>query len=46
MCGLTGVILQTKRRRKNENEEIGRIFTELLLLIFIRRAGRTPPVSR
>ncbi len=32
MCGLTGVILQKKRRRKTENEEIGRIFTELLLL--------------
>ena len=32
MCGLTGVILQTKRRRKTEIEEIGRIFTELLLL--------------
>jgi len=32
MCGLTGVILQTKRRRKTEQEEIGRIFTELLLL--------------
>ena len=32
MCGLTGVILQTKRRRKTELEEIGRIFTELLLL--------------
>jgi len=32
MCGLTGVILQTKRRRKAEQEEIGRIFTELLLL--------------
>ncbi len=32
MCGLTGVILQTKRRRKAELEEIGRMFTELLLL--------------
>jgi len=32
MCGLTGVILQTKRRRKAEREEIGRVFTELLLL--------------
>ncbi len=32
MCGLTGVILQTKRRRKTELEEIGRVFTELLLL--------------
>jgi len=32
MCGLTGVILQTKRRRKNELEEIGRVFTELILL--------------
>lgn len=32
MCGLTGVILQTKRRRKTEREEIGWIFTELLLL--------------
>jgi amidophosphoribosyltransferase len=32
MCGLTGVILQTKRRRKTELEEIGRMFTELLLL--------------
>lgn len=32
MCGLTGVILQTKRRRKVEVEEIGRMFTELLLL--------------
>ncbi len=32
MCGLTGVILQTKRRRKTELEEIGRIFSELFLL--------------
>jgi len=32
MCGLTGVIFQTKRRRLTELEEIGRIFTELLLL--------------
>jgi len=32
MCGLTGVILQTKRRRKTELEEIGHVFTELLLL--------------
>ncbi|MEW5946563.1 MAG: glucosamine 6-phosphate synthetase [bacterium] len=32
MCGLTGVILQEKRRRKTEREEIGRVFTELLLL--------------
>ena len=32
MCGLTGVIFQTKRRRLAELEEIGRIFTELLLL--------------
>ncbi len=32
MCGLTGVILQTKRRRKAERDEIGRIFTELLIL--------------
>jgi glucosamine 6-phosphate synthetase-like amidotransferase/phosphosugar isomerase protein len=32
MCGLTGVILQTKRRRLAELDEIGRVFTELLLL--------------
>ncbi|HOC92748.1 MAG TPA: glucosamine 6-phosphate synthetase [bacterium] len=32
MCGLTGVVLQAKRRRKTERNEIGRVFTDLLLL--------------
>ena len=32
MCGLTGVLIGNKRRRKTELEEIGRMFTELLLL--------------
>ena len=32
MCGLTGVLIGNKRRRKTELEEIGRVFTELLLL--------------
>ncbi len=32
MCGLTGVLIGKKRRRKVELEEIGGIFTELLFL--------------
>jgi len=32
MCGLTGVLLQKKCRRKAELDEIGCVFTELLLL--------------
>lgn len=32
MCGLSGAVIQSRKRRKMEFQEIGRVFTELLLL--------------